>query len=114
MPVPDDLGAPIPIIEESVTIGKTVVQTDAVRVRTFVDEHSVMVEDTLRREGLTTIISLVEERVVVEKRLFVVEEVHVTRARTQEHVAIPVTLRAMRAEVERASDTQSTGSTTND
>ena len=106
-------------------------QTDAVRVHTSVDAYEVVVEEVLnlgvlkierfkvdqavdvappmREDGATTIISLVEERLVVEKRLFVVEEIHVTRNTTQEHVAVPVTLRATRATIERPIDT-TTGS----
>lgn len=135
MPDPDDLTFRVPILEESVTVDKVGVRTDAVRVRTSVDEREVMVEDALdrgtlkvervrmdrpvdaapppREEGATTIISLVEERLVVEKRLFVVEEIHITREQTQERVAIPVTLRTTRATIERPMDDATTGSTTN-
>lgn len=134
VPDPDDLSQIIPTIEESVTIDKMVVQTDAVRVRTLVEETEVVIEDVVdrevlkvkrvrmdqpvavapppREEGDTTIVSLVEERLVVEKRLFVIEEIHVTRERTQEGVAIPVTLRTMRATVERPSES-SAGNTNN-
>ncbi|WP_267382451.1 MULTISPECIES: YsnF/AvaK domain-containing protein [unclassified Sphingomonas] len=135
MPEPDDLTQIIPTVEESVTVDKVVVQTDAVRVRTLVEETDVLVEDVVDREALkikrvrldqpvtvapppreegdTTIISLIEERLVVEKRLFVVEEIHVTREKTQERVTIPVTLRAVRATVERPSEPSTTGNTTN-
>lgn len=132
---PDDLILRVPIFEESVTVDKVDVQTDAVRVHTSVDQREVLVEDVVERgalrvervsvqravdvapppreEGATTIISLVEERLVVEKRLFVVEEVHITREQTQERVAIPVTLRTTRATIERPSGEPTTGSTTN-
>jgi stress response protein YsnF len=132
---PDDLTLRVPIFEESVTVDKVAVQTDAVRVHTSVDEHEVVVEEVVRREALrvkrvrvdlavdaaplpreegdTTIISLVEERLVVEKRLFVVEEIHVTREQTQERVAIPVTLRTTRATIERPMDEPTTGSISN-
>ncbi len=130
----DDPVVRVPIIEETATIDKVVVQTDAVRILTSVDEREVTVRDTvvgetfdirrvtmdrvvdiappLRKEGSTTIISLVEERVVVEKRLFLIEEIHVTRKATQEHVAIPVTLRSTRATIERPS--QTTGNASDD
>lgn len=135
MPDPDDLTLRVPIFEEAVSVDKVAVQTDAVRVRTSVDQREVLVEDVVERgvlkvkripmdravdvapppreEGATTIISLIEERVVVEKRLFVVEEIHVTREQTQERVAIPVTLRTTRATIERPSGEPTTGSTTN-
>ena len=132
---PDDLTLRVPIFEETVTVAKVDVQTDAVRVSTSVDQREVLVEDVAERgvlrvergsvhlavdsapppreEGATTIISLVEERLVVEKRLFVVEEIHITREQTQERVAIPVTLRITRATIERPSDEPTIGSTTN-
>jgi uncharacterized protein (TIGR02271 family) len=132
---PDDFTLRVPIFEETVTVDKVDVQTDALRVHTSVDQREVLVEDVVERgtlrvermsvdravdiapppreEGATTIISLVEERLVVEKRLFVVEELHITREQTQERVAIPVTLRTTRATIERPSDEPTTGSTTN-
>ena len=54
-----------------------------------------------RQDGNTLIVSVVEERLVVEKRLFVVEEVRITRTSTTEHIAIPETVRVMHAAVER-------------
>ena len=132
---PDDLTRRIPILEESVTVNKVEVRTDAVRVATSVETRDVLVEEVLdrgvlkiervkvdravdvapapREEGDTTIISLVEERLVVEKRLFVVEEIHVTREQATERVAIPVTLRATRATIERPMGEPTTGSTIN-
>ena len=132
---PDDHTLRVPIFEETVTVDKVDVQTDAVRVRTSVDQREVLVEEVVERgalkvervsvdravdaapppreEGATTIISLVEERLVVEKRLFVVEELHITREQTQERVAVPVTLRTTRATIERPSGEPTTGSTTN-
>ena len=126
MPDPDDRSLRIPIFEESATIDKVAVQTDGVRIRTSIEKHDVSVEEVLtrgalkierfkfdravdvappaREDGTTTIISLVEERLVVEKRLFVVEEIHVTREQIEERVAIPVTLRATRATIERSKD----------
>ena len=132
---PDDLTLRVPIFEETVTVDKVDVQTDAVRVRTSVDQREVLVEDVVargalrvervsvdravnaapppREEGDSTIISLVEERLVVEKRLFVVEEIHIMREQTQERVVVPVTLRTTRATIERPSGEPTTGSTTN-
>ncbi len=93
------------LVEEVLSLG--VLKIERVKL-----DRAVDVAPPLRDEGNTTIISLVEERLVVEKRLFVVEEIHVTRETTQERVAIPVTLRATRATIERPNDT-STGSITN-
>ncbi|WP_375383519.1 YsnF/AvaK domain-containing protein [uncultured Sphingomonas sp.] len=124
----------IPIIEEAVIVDKIAVTTDAVRIRTSVETHDVLVEDQLERsvlrieriaadravetapppreEGDTMIVSVVEERLVIGKRLFVVEEIHVTREQTQKRVAIPVTLRRTQATIEHPAQ-ETTGSKNN-
>lgn len=54
-----------------------------------------------REEGDLTILPVVEERLVVEKRLFVTEEIHIRRVRRTEDVELPVSLRRQHAVVER-------------
>ncbi len=54
----------------------------------------------VRTENGTTIIPLVEEQLVVEKRLVLVEEVRLHRGHTKQTVTVPVDLRAERADVE--------------
>lgn len=54
----------------------------------------------LREEGETTILPVLEEVLVVEKRLRLVEEVHIRRANTAEDVRVPVTLRRQVADIE--------------
>jgi stress response protein YsnF len=113
----------IPIVEEEVRLGKREVVTGRVRVSTKVDvveemaraslsEEVVDVErvpidrmvDTppvVRTEGDLTIIPVVEEVLVVEKRLLLKEELHIRRRRTSEDVEVPVQVRKQRAVVER-------------
>ena len=113
----------VPLVEERLSVTKRQVDTDRVRVRTVVDAEEVLVEEMLStghldiarvaterevatapapyQDGDTLIISIVEERLVVEKRLFVVEELRVTRSSRDEAVSIPVALRRMRAVIER-------------
>jgi stress response protein YsnF len=55
----------------------------------------------VRLEGNTTIIPVVEEVVVVEKRLILVEEIHITRDSTVRTEEIPVLLRKEHAAIER-------------
>ncbi len=55
----------------------------------------------VRQEGDTTILSVVEEVVVVERRLVLKEEVHVRRIKTTEHHRETVTLREQEATVTR-------------
>jgi uncharacterized protein (TIGR02271 family) len=115
--------ASIPLVEERLEVSKKEVETGRVRVRIGVEEREERLRAELSRddveirriarnepvselpgvrlEGDTTIIPVVEEEVVVEKRLILVEEIHIVR-RT-EHVTeeIPVTVRSERAEIER-------------
>jgi uncharacterized protein (TIGR02271 family) len=113
----------IPLVEERVTVGKRVVETGEVRVRTVIEERSelagadllrekVAVERVPRNEEVTvvppvreedgvTIVPVVEERLVVEKKLFLVEEIRLVRRSVTERLEMPVTLRAQRAVVER-------------
>jgi uncharacterized protein (TIGR02271 family) len=121
--IPDDENV-IPIIEEEASISKRAVTTGRVRVETrteFVEEmlraeltsDEVEVEripvdreidrmPDVRSEGDTTIVPVVEERLVVERRLFLKEELHVRRRAATETVEVPVTLRKQRVEVVRS------------
>ena len=59
----------------------------------------------MRVEGDVTIIPVLEEIVVVEKRLVLVEEIRIRKIRTAEDVFVPVALRKQRATVERETET---------
>ena len=122
----DDQNIAIPIVEEVATISKRTAESGHVRVRTVVEEssHDIVAElarediEVERRvverevalapipyeEGELLIIPIVEERAVVEKRLFVVEEIVVRRVGRTENVHVPTMLRSMRAVVERDDD----------
>jgi len=117
----------IPLVEEVVGIEKRVVETGRVRVRTFVDDEQVRVADTLQREtvdveriaigrevdtaptvreeGEFLIVPIVEERLVIEKRLFLVEEIRMRRTTATIPVEVDTTRRVMRAEIERDEST---------
>ncbi|MEA2730246.1 MAG: hypothetical protein QOF70_4721 [Acetobacteraceae bacterium] len=56
----------------------------------------------VREEGETTVISVVEEEVVVERRLILKEEIRLRRVRTTERHRETVTLRRQQAVIERA------------
>ncbi len=116
----------IQLVEENAHIGTERVVTGRVRVQTSsqtVEEHAqvslsgetVEVIRTpmkieidrvpeIRVEGNTTIIPVVEEIVVVEKRLVLVEEIRIERTATCDDVTIPVTLRRQTATIERFED----------
>ena len=121
----------ISLHEEQIDITKVEAVTDRLYVSTHVDQRAVLVEDTVergkltieriavdravtdapepRQDGDTLIVSVVEERLVVEKRLFVIEELRITRTSTTDRVAFPETVRTMRATVERANPSPATG-----
>jgi stress response protein YsnF len=119
----DDRGVTIPVVEERAVVRKRRKVTGAVRVRTVVREAEEVVDEPVsveraevervpvgrwveappgvRQEGETTVIPVLEEVVVVEKRLRLVEEVRVTRRRRTERAAERVALRREEVVVER-------------
>lgn len=56
----------------------------------------------VREEGDTTIVSVVEEVVVIERRLMLKEEIHITRVHLTEHHRETVMLREQEAVITRA------------
>ena len=115
--------ASIPLVQEHVTVDKHVVETGRVLIRSVVDEKLVRVSEELERDDVTLeripvnrevtelprtreengvlIVPILEEVVVVEKRMMLKEELHIRRDRSRERVDQAVRLRTMRAEVER-------------
>jgi uncharacterized protein (TIGR02271 family) len=113
----------IALIEERAVIGKRALDRGGVRVatrtETFQETLRVPLEDVSvevervpvgryveaaedpREEGDVTVLPVYEERLVVEKKLFLVEEVRVRRVRRVRDEEIPVELRRQVAEVER-------------
>jgi len=112
--------AVIPVIQEQATVRKRVVETGKVKISKQVREYEEIVDiphvheevkverrpigefvDTapkVRTEGETTIIPVLEERYVVEKRLFLVEELHVRKDRIETHH--PEKIRVLKEEVD--------------
>ena len=120
--------AVLPLIAETARIDKRVVETGRVRVSTRTETVDQVLRETLRSDmvGVTrvainrtlaegevppvvrqengvTIIPVLEEILVVEKRLVLREEVHVRQTTAGEDVEMPVTLRRQRAVIERVS-----------
>ena len=112
------------LVEEHLTVGKRVVETGRVRVTTTVEERTetiaaellrenVVVERTpinreieatpeVRWEGDTFIVPIVEEVLVVEKRLVLKEELRIRPQKSTEHVEQPVVVRRTVASIERS------------
>ena len=114
----------IPVIEETLDVGKQKVESGKVKVskKIFEEEETIDVPTlheklsvervavnkyvdspppAIRHEGDTTIIPVLEEVVVVEKRLLLVEEVHIRKHQTEERTRQKVTLRKEEVRVDR-------------
>jgi stress response protein YsnF len=113
----------IPVYAEELSVAKRQVRTGQIRVETRtevveeivnaeIETSSVEVEHVpvgrvvdcapeIRTEGDVTIVPVLEEVLVIEKRLVLREELHIKRLRTTESVEIPVSVRKQRAEVSR-------------
>ncbi|MBC7921412.1 MAG: YsnF/AvaK domain-containing protein [Ferruginibacter sp.] len=113
----------IRVIEEQIRIDKKVVESARVRISKRVSEHEESVDISLvheevdvervavnqyvetppsiRYEGDTTIIPVLREVAVVEKRLLLVEELRVTKRHVQTNETQQLTLRREDIQVER-------------
>lgn len=113
----------IPLVEETASVEKRAVVTGRVLVETRTDRFEERVEAELssgavevervpvnrevdavpdiRNEGDAIVVPVVEERIVIQRRLFLTEELHVRRRTRTDTVEVPVTLRRQRAEVVR-------------
>lgn len=120
---PDDRETVIPLYRETLSLGKRQVERGRVRVdvrveereRTFeqvLERHDVEVEHVpvnrvvesvpeTRQEGDVLIIPIVEEEVVLVRRLVLREELHVRRQATRRTEQFTATLRSERTEVTR-------------
>lgn len=119
----------IPVIEERLEVSTRVVETGrGVRIHKTVSERTVDIDERLMRdemevrhvpvdrivaleeapatryEGETLVVPVLEEVLVVERRLRIKEELHITRVRHEEHYRDSVPLKAERVEVERFDD----------
>ncbi len=116
-------GEVLPIVQEEAQFSKRTVETGRVSLRTVVDRHEETLQETLTRTDVdvsrvaigrfvdlapsveerdgVTVVPIVEERLIVEKRLFLVEEVHLVRRTMLEPVSQTITLRSTRAVIER-------------
>ncbi|RYD41564.1 MAG: DUF2382 domain-containing protein [Verrucomicrobiaceae bacterium] len=113
----------LPLAEERISVAKRQVTTGRVRVRTeteLIQENAALDLESdeveiervsigqevdeipqVRTEDGVTIIPVLEEVLVIEKRLILKEELRLKRRVTTKHVEVPVTIRKQRAVVER-------------
>lgn len=113
----------VPVVAEEVDVQKRRWDTGGVRVHMAVHEREEVVDEPLRREevriervpinqvvdqppaprqdGATMIIPVLEEVLVVEKRLMLKEEVRITRRQFEAHEPQKVILRSEEPQIER-------------
>ena len=113
----------VPVLVEDLEVQKRLVETGKVRITKVVHEHETIVDEPLwhdnvtitrvpmqrvvdgpvpvREENDTTIISVVEEVLVVEKRWMLREEIHLRRQRSETHQPQRITLRSEEVQIER-------------
>ena len=113
----------VPVLVEELEVQKRVVETGTVRITKVVHERETLVDAPLVRDNVaiarlpmqrvvdgpipvreehgTTIISVVEEVLVVEKRWMLREEIHIRKRRTETHQPQPIMLRSEEVQVER-------------
>ena len=116
----------VQLVAEELTLSKRSVAAGSVRVSTKTHTHEEMAEITLDRAGVevtrvpinrvvdapppvrhdgdTMIVPVIEERLVVTKQLYLVEEVHIHQRLAQETVRTSVPLRRQHVVIERTDD----------
>jgi stress response protein YsnF len=77
------------------------VHEDIVGIKRVPVELPVEKPPPVRTEGDVLIVPVLEEVVVVERRLLLNEELHIRRERTSKEVDLPVTRRSQRVFIER-------------
>lgn len=97
-------------VHTSTTAVEEIAEADLERVTVTVEripiDREVLSPPKVRVEGDTTIIPIFEERLIVEKRLVLVEEVRVTRQTSSQLERIPVSIRKQSFTVERSNPTE--------
>ena len=131
----DDAGRTLPLAEEKAAVSVREAVTGRVRVSTKTETFAEVVRQELRgmraevvrvpvnrtlepgetppeprTEGEVMIIPIFEEVVVVEKRLVLKEELHISQQVTTETVEVPVELRRQQASIERLPENEITPS----
>jgi uncharacterized protein (TIGR02271 family) len=113
----------MPVLVEDLDVQKRLVETGKVRITKVIHEREAVVDEPLfhdkvaitrvpiqrvvdgpvpvREENGTTIISVVEEVLMVEKRLMLREEIHIRKQRIETHQPQRITLRSEEVQVER-------------
>jgi uncharacterized protein (TIGR02271 family) len=127
----DDERIVIPIIEEEAFLDKRVVETGKVRISKRISEREELIDEPLFREEVTVervpfnqyveqmpqvrhegdvmIIPVVQEQLVMQKRLVLVEELRVRKQVVEMHQPQSVTLRREEVDVRRITEAEKFG-----
>jgi stress response protein YsnF len=126
----------VPVVREEAWVEKRIVDTGrGVRIHKTVAEHPCRIDESLARddvqvshvpvdrivpldqapttryEGDTLVVPILEDELVVERRLRIKEELHITRTRREERHVDTVVLRSEQVSVERFDEHGDTPST---
>lgn len=118
----------IPIIEETAVLKKEIVESGKVLISKRISEHEKVIDEPLLKErvsverisvnrfietapeirydGDTMIIPVVEEQLILQKRLCLVEELHVKKQMIETHKPQTVVLRKENIDVKRSAATE--------
>lgn len=129
--VPAESSTVIPVVEEELEVSRREVETGRVRVTKKVHERQQVVDEPswaeevtvervpvgeiidapppVRYEGDTMIVPVLEEELLVVKRLVLKEVLRITRRRHERREPLEVTLRAEEATVERVAPEEDAG-----
>ena len=88
------------IVETVDELARATLEEDSLDIKRVPVERVVAEPPAIRSEGDVTIIPIVEETMIVEKRLVLVEEVHIQRTTSARTVEMPVSLRKQKAVIE--------------
>lgn len=128
-------GVVVPVVAEELRVGKRTVETGRVRITRRVREREEVIDQPLlktnvvvqrvpinqyvkeappvREEGDTLIVPMVEEVIVVEKRLILREELRITRQQVETRDPQRVTVRRDEVQIDRIKDQQAADDGTN-
>lgn len=117
-------GMSIPVIEEHLNIDKKVIEKGKYRIRKTVSQEDYSQDvptlhekveiqrievnkyvdkiPDVRYEGSTTIIPVIKEVVVIEKKLMLIEEIHITKTQEEVMVNVKDKLRKEHIEINKA------------
>jgi len=81
------------VFEEESVINSMIRSEEVIVEKKEINQYVDVAPEAVRQEGNVTIISVVKEVLVIEKRLLLVEELHITKHQKEESVVISETVR---------------------